>query len=146
MHLPLTSPSLVLWTTASVFSSKSHPRWNLEPSLRSWWGGDLSSPVPRPQHHGPWPISEFQTACGTETNHLVSIQYDWSEVLKHERSLWFQESSISTHCLPVPASISRALHTAIAWDFFSKTKSYHVTALFGNLWWFLTVFWKCSNT
>lgn len=30
--------------------------------------------------------------------------------------------------------------------FLSKAKSYHVTALFGNLWWLPTAFWKSSNT
>lgn len=59
-------------------------------------------------------IPEFLTVWGTETNHLVSIQCDWSEVSKYERSLWFQEASIPMPCLPAPVPISRV------WDFFLK--------------------------
>lgn len=111
---PISSPK----NHSKYVQQQRHLSWNLETPLRPWRGGVYSHLFPGLGIMGDDAISELLTACGTETNHLVSIQHDWSEVTKHEGSLRFQKPASPYAAFLYQHPIQGTLHTTAGWDFF----------------------------
>lgn len=53
-------------------------------------------------------------------NASVSMQYDWSEVSRHEWNSWFQKPAASRSASCASTLLQATLHFAAAWDFFPK--------------------------
>lgn len=76
--------------------------------------------------------AEFPAAYRPDTDHLVSIQENWSDVSKTQMKRIFQEASI-----PCPAFLGQCpspwcSSCCRSLGFLFKTKLYHITALLGN--------------
>lgn len=81
-HVPITGPMSHSKCAQQQKSSQLESR-----DIRRPWGGCVLSPAPGLSITGDDATPEFLAAHGTETDHLVSIQRDWSEVSERESSL-----------------------------------------------------------